>query len=127
MASTSFLLSRPIVIVLNAVVILTCILFAIGVLLPTSHLHIFAKLVCAIAPVLTILFFLPRSRSKALAAISIAANLIVLACTLIFLYRVANVSLTQSLVLLVATLFVLLFLIPALSMAAVAAHWPSRK
>ena len=127
MASTNSLLSRSIAVALNAAVILVCVLFALRILLPSSQLPIFAKLVCAIAPALTILFFLPRTPSKLLAVVSIAANVVVLVSTLVFLYRVASVSLTQPLLLLVAALFVLLIIIPALSVASVATRWPSGK
>jgi len=127
MASKSVLLSRQVVVTLNATVALVCVLFALGILLPSSQLHIVAKLISAAAPVLTILFFLPRVPNRVLGVVAVAANLIVIASSLVFFYRIATISLTQPLLVLAAVLFVLLFLVPAISLASVASHWPSHR
>jgi len=125
-AFSTFLLSRKLVIALNALVVLVCVLFAVRVLLPSSQLHVFAKLVSVITPAFTISFFL-FPRSKVLASLALVANVLTVGATFVGFYRAgAMTSISQAVLVLLIVEFCLLFVIPMLSTLSVLSHWPRK-
>jgi hypothetical protein len=123
---STFLLSRKLVMALNALVILVCVLFAVRVLLPSSQLHVFAKLVSAITPAFTISFFL-FPRSQVLASLALVANSLTVGATLVGFYRAgAMTSISEAVLVLLLVEFCLLFVIPLLSALSVLSHWPRK-
>jgi hypothetical protein len=123
---SKFLLSRSVVVTLNAIVILVCVLFAAHVLLPASQLPVFAKLVSAITPALTISFFL-LPRSKVLASVALAANLLTIGATFLGFYRAGALPhISETVLALLVVEFCFLFFVPMLSVLSVLLNWPSK-
>src|SRR4051794_982689 len=87
--ASAFVLSVPFVAGLNALVLVLVVLSMLGLLPSSANQSLAARIIPAFAPGLTIAFLLSSGGSKALAALSLVANFLILAVGVIFLLLVA--------------------------------------